>query len=323
MGFSDERIVNSAAVSATLRCPICTEVFDDPVYSGGHPCQHVYCRSCIGQALQRRRQCPTCRAPLRQQNLQPHAIIRSLLDELQVRCEARQCSWTGRQDSYTAHLQECPVKLLEATQAKLKESEEVVAQQGKQLDDCYAQIAERDQQILDMSRVRYDYERKDKEIRRLQTEMSLLKHSMETEVRAQVAEAEAHAATRKAHEAQAAAQAAVERARSLRQRSCEQKDTRENINRDMQVFIRWFSGKSRVLQVKPHETIGDLKASLQQHENAPLDVFYIVYQGKPLADEKSLFDYGISRDATLEVRLRQPSRRVRPEGPPPAKARRT
>ncbi len=30
---------------------VCFEVFDDPVFCGGRPCQHVFCRACVEQCL--------------------------------------------------------------------------------------------------------------------------------------------------------------------------------------------------------------------------------------------------------------------------------
>ena len=30
---------------------VCFEVFEDPVFCGGRPCQHVFCRTCVEQSL--------------------------------------------------------------------------------------------------------------------------------------------------------------------------------------------------------------------------------------------------------------------------------
>jgi len=44
-----------------LTCPICLDIFTDPVYVKG--CSHRFCRDCIEKAIRssKMKQCPTCR----------------------------------------------------------------------------------------------------------------------------------------------------------------------------------------------------------------------------------------------------------------------
>ncbi|CAE7297456.1 RAG1 [Symbiodinium natans] len=110
MGLGDERIVNPEAVSKSLRCVICTDVFIDPVSANGPGhCQHVFCRSCIEQALRRRRACPSCNAPMYAVQLVRNIVVQSLLDEIRIKCSLPDCTWTGPQDQLQAHEDACPV----------------------------------------------------------------------------------------------------------------------------------------------------------------------------------------------------------------------
>ena len=109
----------------------------------------VFCQSCIERAMLTCEQtCPTCRAPMtkRLQRLclnrvtggvgqelrdcgrlngglfarvvRPNLVVRSLLNELQVRCLHRGCFWTGRLDERPAHCTCCLVQELLSMQAR-------------------------------------------------------------------------------------------------------------------------------------------------------------------------------------------------------------
>ena len=75
MGIREVEFVNPESISETLKCPaprlaasmrhmdkaqpavetyfheVCFEVFEDPVFCGGRPCQHVFCRTCVEQSM--------------------------------------------------------------------------------------------------------------------------------------------------------------------------------------------------------------------------------------------------------------------------------
>jgi len=152
--LAEEDLVSPATVSETLRCPLCFEIFEDPVFWGGHPCQHAFCRECVEKALEQSAHCPSCRAEVQKEDLRSHLLVRSLLDEMLVRC-SRSCGWTGRRDARPAHAAECPVSLLEDAKAELAGFADV----RRQLDERDARIAElearverQDQQVVDVSR---------------------------------------------------------------------------------------------------------------------------------------------------------------------------
>mmetsp|Transcript_115791 Transcript_115791/g.327525 ORF Transcript_115791/g.327525 Transcript_115791/m.327525 type:complete len:261 (-) Transcript_115791:32-814(-) len=147
MGLRDEELFDPAMVSTALRCPVCAMVFDDPVYCGGQPCEHVFCRGCLAHAVVNLEdfhpsspssvvslsderacactQCPVCQVWVREEQLRPHLVLRSLLDELQVHC-ARSCGWVGRRDARASHALSCPVAQLEAARALVAERDRVI-----------------------------------------------------------------------------------------------------------------------------------------------------------------------------------------------------
>eukprot|EP00930_Biecheleria_cincta_P052929 TRINITY_DN38230_c0_g1_i2.p1 TRINITY_DN38230_c0_g1~~TRINITY_DN38230_c0_g1_i2.p1 ORF type:complete len:288 (+),score=38.96 TRINITY_DN38230_c0_g1_i2:61-924(+) len=144
MGLSDDKLANPDSVSETLRCPICIEVLENPVYCRGNPCQHVFCLACIERALATRQRCPTCRAPARKEQFQPNLLVQSLLDELRVYCKRRQagCYWSGRQDARAAHEDECLAKQLAARTAELVDKDRLIKEQDEQLMQLGSQLAQ-------------------------------------------------------------------------------------------------------------------------------------------------------------------------------------
>eukprot|EP00933_Yihiella_yeosuensis_P024580 TRINITY_DN19069_c0_g1_i1.p1 TRINITY_DN19069_c0_g1~~TRINITY_DN19069_c0_g1_i1.p1 ORF type:complete len:255 (-),score=40.23 TRINITY_DN19069_c0_g1_i1:142-906(-) len=183
MGIKEDEFLDPNAISDTYRCPVCFEVFEEPVFCGGRPCQHVFCRECVTRALEATTcqtanvrhstdsdegsdeevqlkigQCPSCRAPMRVEDLQPHQVMRSLLDELTVRCR-RACGWTGRRDALAAHEspgpQQCPVLKLESARAELallSGAGGELRERDKRIRVLEQRVEEQDQHMVDLGR---------------------------------------------------------------------------------------------------------------------------------------------------------------------------
>ncbi|CAF1073209.1 unnamed protein product [Adineta steineri] len=73
-----------------------------------------------------------------------------------------------------------------------------------------------------------------------------------------------------------------------------------------QIFIKTLTGKSLIITVMKEDTVEDLKIKIQDREGVPPDRQRIIYGGKQLQDDLTLFDYNISKDATLHLVLRLP-----------------
>lgn len=67
-----------------------------------------------------------------------------------------------------------------------------------------------------------------------------------------------------------------------------------------------LDGKTITLEVRPSDSIEDLKAKIQHREGFPPHTQRLIFAGKPLQDGRTLSDYHIRNEYTLHFVLRLP-----------------
>ncbi len=78
----------------------------------------------------------------------------------------------------------------------------------------------------------------------------------------------------------------------------------EGGNGSRQVFIKTLQGKTLTLDVKPEDSIGEIKQRIFEKEGIPVDQQRLVFNGKQLEDAQSVNDYNIADGSSVHLVLR-------------------
>eukprot|EP00929_Paragymnodinium_shiwhaense_P035042 TRINITY_DN18995_c0_g1_i1.p1 TRINITY_DN18995_c0_g1~~TRINITY_DN18995_c0_g1_i1.p1 ORF type:complete len:353 (-),score=65.42 TRINITY_DN18995_c0_g1_i1:175-1155(-) len=269
MGLDNGEFADPSSISEALKCPICFDVFDEPVFNASG-CQHSFCKSCVLPALRRQPTCPTCRGRMPIGSLRKHLMLTALLDELMVLCP-HGCGWTGRRDARSHHVESCAVARLESAQQEICSLKRSLAERDDQSQ----------QEICRLKRLLASREAQIDGIKVLRAKRVL---------------------------AEEAAQQQERKREKLYDDYVDILDKWAEIHGDVPIFVKLINGRTVTFRINPADQVAGIKRRVLSMMNIPpglTDAFYLTLNGKPLDEDAFAHQCRVMRESTLRLQVRQ------------------
>lgn len=103
----DQRFfVEKEKIEKYLTCPICQEIFDEPIRIS---CAHTFCKNCINQWERKSMDiiCPVCREQYIKKFSGKDLIAQSMINDSLVTCIYKGCPWKDKLSNLHHHIQTC------------------------------------------------------------------------------------------------------------------------------------------------------------------------------------------------------------------------
>ena len=71
----------------------------------------------------------------------------------------------------------------------------------------------------------------------------------------------------------------------------------------MKIFIKSLNGKTTIFEIKPNETIDNIKHMIQDYEGIPADQQRLIFAGKLIENGHSITEYNIHNESTIHLNL--------------------
>ncbi|XP_015782881.1 V(D)J recombination-activating protein 1 isoform X2 [Tetranychus urticae] len=111
MGYDLKRFSDLGVLAEDITCPICMNVFRDPVTT---KCRHTYCRDCLYEWLQRHKTCPLDQLPIESYDTltKPPIFVINILGRLLIFCDYKEkgCQKTVKLEDLAQHVATCPFR---------------------------------------------------------------------------------------------------------------------------------------------------------------------------------------------------------------------